>query len=150
MSAGELDEHAPAPRRGAMRQARRALAIVRGRVIVRDKDSMSFDWYHRVGVDPWQMSACEMHGAELVGVGFRRGVNALRAADASSAADKCALCSGSTSIAEVRACRCNVLGIPCPIHAPKPAGVAGEWSRVRCTKCSAELQLPADRWSASR
>jgi hypothetical protein len=106
---------------------------------------MSFDWYHRVGVDPWQISAYETHGAELVALGFRRGVSAMRAADASDVADKCALCNGSTSIAEVRACRCNVLGIPCRVHGPKPAGVAGEWSRVRCTKCGAELQVPADR-----
>lgn len=104
---------------------------------------MSFDWYHRVEVDPWQISACEPHGAELVALGFQRGLRG--AADASGVADKCALCNGSMSIAEVRACRCNVLGIPCPVHGPKPAGVAGEWSRVRCTKCGAELQLPADR-----
>jgi hypothetical protein len=52
---------------------------------------MSFDWYHRVGVDPWQISACETYGAELVALGFRRGVSALRAADASGVADKCAV-----------------------------------------------------------
>jgi len=109
----------------------------------RDEDSMSFQWYHRVGIDPWQMGACDTHGAELVALGFRIGV--LRAADAPGPASQCALCNGSTSIAQVRACRCNTLGIPCPVHGPRPAGVAGEWSRARCIKCGAELQLPADR-----
>src|SRR2546426_36693 len=36
---------------------------------------MSFNWYHRLGLDPWQMSACETHGAELVALGFWRGVS---------------------------------------------------------------------------
>src|SRR5437870_1327904 len=100
---------------------------------------MSFDWYHRLGVDPWQMSACATHGAELVALGFQRGVSPMRTAYVKDVADKCAFCTGSTSIAEVRACRCNVLGIPCPVHGPKSAGAGGEWSRVRCAKCGAEI-----------
>jgi hypothetical protein len=109
-----------------------------------DEDSMSFDWYHRIGNAPWQMSACESHGAELVALGFLRGVSERRRVVV-DAPNQCALCNGTTSIADVRACRCEVLGIPCPVHGPKPAGVAGDWSRVRCTKCGAELLLPADR-----
>jgi hypothetical protein len=123
----------------------RPLAKRRPCAILADEDSMSFQWYHRIGIDPWQMGACETHGAELVALGFRIGVNPQRAADATGVANQCALCNGSTSIAEVRRCRCNTLGTPCPVHGPKPAGVAGEWSRVRCIKCGAQLQLPADR-----
>lgn len=104
---------------------------------------MSFDWYHRAGVDPWQMSACDEHGAQLVELGFRRGVS--RSHHELGPAELCTVCRGSASIADVRACRCNELGTPCPIHGPKPAGAPGEWSQVQCTKCSAKLQLPAER-----
>ena len=86
---------------------------------------MSFGWYHRVGVDPWQLSACEVHGAELVALGFQHGPGPLPAADVPGAARQCAFCNGSTSIDQVRACYCNQLGIPCPVHRPKPAGAAG-------------------------
>ena len=105
---------------------------------------MAFDWHHRIGVDPWQMSACEAHGAQLAELGFRRGAHPRYAADLGEA-DRCVICAGSTSIEDVRACRCNVLGEPCSVHRPAPAGAAGEWVRVRCIKCGAELQLPAER-----
>jgi len=112
---------------------------------------MSVDRYCRAGVDPWALSACDEHGAELAALGFQRGVSRLRAADAAiGVASQCVLCSGSLSIAEVRACRCHILGTPCPVHRPKPAGAVGEWSRVRCIKCGAELQLPADRIAFER
>lgn len=103
---------------------------------------MSFDWYRRAGVDPWQLSACDEHGAALVELGFRRLVPR---SDELGPADQCAICRGSTSIADVRACRCNELGTPCPIHGPKPVGVPGEWVHVRCERCGAKLQLPAER-----
>src|ERR1043166_7606199 len=110
---------------------------------------MSFDWYHRAGIDPWQMGACDPHGAELVALGFQRGLSPLRNYDV-GAAQQCALCNGSTSIDQVRACRCNNLGLPCPVHRPAPAGGAGEWTHVRCSKCGAGLQLPADRIAFER
>lgn len=109
-----------------------------------DRGRMTVDWYSRRGVDPWQMSACDAHGAELVELGFARGVIGADLA-AIGAAHRCVFCDQSTTLDEVRACRCHVLGTPCLVHRPKPAGAAGAWSRVRCTKCGAELQLPADR-----
>jgi hypothetical protein len=110
----------------------------------RRSGAMAFDWYHRLGVDPWQMKACDEHGAQLAELGFQRGLLPHYAAHLGTA-DGCALCSGSTSMEEVRACRCNVLGLPCPVHRPAPAGAPGEWTRVRCIKCGAELQLPSER-----
>lgn len=107
---------------------------------------MSFDWYQRAGVDRWPLSACDEHGAQLGELGFRRGPGANRFVDLElGPATQCVVCMGRTSLAEVRACRCNQLGTPCPIHGPKPAGVAGQWSQVQCEKCGAKLQLPAER-----
>jgi hypothetical protein len=77
------------------------------------RGTMSFNWYHRSGLDPWQMSACETHGAELVALGFFRGVSPLL--QAASVADRCVFCQGSTSIAEARACRCNTFDVACPV-----------------------------------
>lgn len=103
---------------------------------------MSFNWYYRSGVDPWYMSACDEHGAQLVELGFRCGAPRT---DELSPADKCAICRGTTSVEDVRACCCNQLGTPCPIHGSKPMGVPGEWVHVRCVRCGATLQLPAER-----
>lgn len=105
---------------------------------------MALDWYYRIGVDPWQMSACDEHGAQLAELGFQRGLARGYAAHL-GAPETCALCNGSTSIKDVRACRCHVLGTPCPVHRPTPAGVRGQWTRVRCIKCGTELQLPSER-----
>jgi hypothetical protein len=129
----------------------RAIATAQVRVEASDEGSgaMTFDWYHRSGVDPWQMSACDEHGAQLAELGFQRGLVRSYAAHL-GAPDKCAVCNGSTSIEEVRGCRCNVLGTPCPVHRPTPAGAPGQWTRVRCIKCGAELQLPSERIAFER
>jgi Fe2+ transport system protein FeoA len=74
------------------------------------------EWYHRLGLDRWQMRACELHGTELVALGFQRGVSLGHVAQSAGVADACALCVGSTSIAEVRACRCHERGDPCSVH----------------------------------
>lgn len=100
-------------------------------------------WYFRAGVDPWQMAACNAHGAQIAALGFRPGIHP-RYAEI-GAPPVCAFCSGSTTIDQVRACRCNTLGAACPVHRPEPEGTAGEWIRVKCIKCSARIQLPADR-----
>jgi hypothetical protein len=73
---------------------------------------MSFEWYQR---GTWQVSACDEHGAELVALGFRLGVLPRFAADLGAAA-RCPFCQSTTSIADVRACRC---GAPCPVHGPQ-------------------------------
>jgi hypothetical protein len=98
--------------------------------------SMGFDWYHRPSLDPCHMSACEPHGAELVALGFCRGVSLLHAAKLIDVAEKCMLCDGSVSIAEVRSCRCNTLGVTCPVHFdPRLAEVAMRraWSNASCS-----------------
>lgn len=86
---------------------------------------MGFDWYHRPSLDPWHVSACAPHGAELVALGFCGGVSLLHAAKLIGVAEKCMLCDGLLSIAEMRACRCNTLGVTCPVHFdPRLAEVA--------------------------
>jgi hypothetical protein len=62
------------------------------------------------------MSACGPHGSELVALGFWRGVSLQCATESARVPDQCALCNGSISIADVRACRCNAIGSPCPVH----------------------------------
>jgi hypothetical protein len=74
---------------------------------------MTFEWYQRG--DSWQVSACDAHGTELVAMGFRLGVLPRFAADL-GAAELCTFCRGTTSIADVRACCCDVPGEPCPVH----------------------------------
>jgi len=101
-------------------------------------------WYHRDGQDPWQLAACEHHGAELAELGFSPGLHE-RYADHLGRAEVCPLCTGSTSLADVRACRCHCLGQRCPVHAPQPAGAPGDVVRVGCAKCGAQMSLPADR-----
>lgn len=105
--------------------------------------SEALAWYFRAGVDPWQMCACETHAAAIAALGFRSGIHPRFAGMGDPPA--CAFCSGSLTIDEVRACRCNDLGAPCPVHRPPAAGMAGAWVRVCCEKCQAPIQLPAER-----
>ncbi|HEY4178393.1 MAG TPA: hypothetical protein VGM90_16215 [Kofleriaceae bacterium] len=105
---------------------------------------MSLDWYHRVGLDPWRMSLCDEHGAAVValGRGFRR-AQPTEPGDAPPTV--CAMCMASLTLDEIQRCECAVLGTSCPVHDPAPAGVLGEWTRVRCGKCATELQVPSER-----
>jgi hypothetical protein len=85
---------------------------------------MGFDWYHRSGKEPWQLSLCDEHGALLVSeFGFERG--RLRRFHDAGAAERCVICNHTTSLDDVRACRCHVVGIVCPVHADRPL-IAGE------------------------
>lgn len=102
------------------------------------------DWYHRDGVDPWQLAACERHGQELAALGFAPGV-ADRFRKTLGKPPGCPFCDGATSIDEVRACRCHLVGDRCPVHAPQPAGAPGELVSVACGKCGAHIALPAER-----
>jgi hypothetical protein len=109
--------------------------------------AMTFDWYHRRGGDPWQLSACAEHGAQLVALEFRRGLLVPRFADL-GAADKCALCAGTTSLDEVRACRCHDLGTAgCRVHGGSGALAddLGDGDAVVAARCAASatcLLLP--------
>jgi len=107
-----------------------------------------FVWYFRSGVDPDTIALCSRHAGEVeaLGVGYKRGrPSASWAASLPEVPDKCAVCNHSASLAELRDCRCNVLGVPCPVHRPGAVGAAGEVARVQCIKCGAAIGLPADR-----
>lgn len=74
----------------------------------------SFRWYRRPEKGSgWVMAACTAHGAELVKLRFRPG-NASNLPPA----DRCPLCSGSTSIEDVRRCTCETAPSRCPDHRP--------------------------------
>lgn len=73
------------------------------------------DWYHRnEAKEPWVIAACAKHGPELEALRFRRGVPP-RFGEL-GAAEVCALCRGTTTLDEIRACRCHAGAAGCPVH----------------------------------
>lgn len=90
--------------------------------------SRSLAWYHRAGVDPWQMSVCDEHAAAIAALGFRPGVHPSFASIGEP--NVCAFCRRSLTIDEVRACRCNDAGVRCPVHRREPGDEREERQRT--------------------
>lgn len=74
------------------------------------------DWFYRnEAEEPWVLAACTEHGPELEALGFRRGLPRSYAVHLRHA-ELCAVCAGTITIDQVRACQCQTAPAICPVH----------------------------------